>query len=118
MAAIAGTAYLKAGGKQYSLRGNFTVSPSDVKREAVAGQDGIHGYIEMPRVPFIKGDLSTTDGLTVAELDAMTDVTVTAELLTGKNYVLSSAWTESAHEIDTAAGKVSVTWYGLSCDEL
>ncbi|WP_267426347.1 phage tail tube protein [Methylobacterium sp. GC_Met_2] len=115
---IAGTAYLKAGGKQYDLRGSFTVSPSSVKREGVAGQDGVHGYIETPRVPFIKGDLSTTAGLTIAELDAMTDVTVTAELANGKAYVLSGAWTESAHEIDTAAGKVAVNWMGTSCDEL
>ncbi|WP_267355629.1 MULTISPECIES: phage tail tube protein [unclassified Methylobacterium] len=115
---IGGTAFLKAGGKQYDLRGSFIVSPSSVKREGVAGQDGPHGFIETPRLPFIKGDLSTTAGLTIAELDAMTDVTVTAELNNGKAYVLSSAWTESAHEIDTAAGKVGVVWTGLACDEL
>lgn len=118
MAGIGGTAYLKAGGKQYDLRGSFIVSPSMVKREGVAGQDGPHGYIETPRLPFIKGELSTTDGLTIAELDAMTGVTVTAELLNGKAYVLSRAWTEAAHEIDTAAGKVAVTWMGMACDEL
>ncbi|MCJ2053994.1 phage tail tube protein [Methylobacterium sp. J-070] len=115
---IAGTAYVKAGGKQYDLRGSFTVSPSRIKREGVAGQDGVHGFIETQRVPFIKADLSTTAGLTIAELDAMEDVTVTAELANGKNYVLSGAWTEAAHEIDTAAGKVAVNWGGLSCDEL
>ena len=115
---FAGTAFVKAGGKQYDLRGSFIVSPSSVKREGVAGQDGVHGFIETPRVPFIKGELSTTGGLTVAELDAMVDVTVTAELANGKAYVLSEAWTESAHEIDTAAGKVGVNWMGTSCDEL
>ncbi|SFT11764.1 phage tail tube protein [Methylobacterium sp. yr668] len=115
---IAGTAFVKAGNKQYDLRGSFVVSPSPSKREGVAGQDGVHGYIETPRVPFIKGDLSTTAGLTIAELDAMTDITVTAELANGKTYVLSGAWTESAHEIDTGAGKVSVNWMGLTCDEI
>ena len=115
---IGGTAYLTAGGKMYDLRGSFIVSPSRIKREGVAGQDGVHGFIETQRVPFIKGDLSTTDGLTIAELDAMTDVTVTAQLANGKNYVLSGAWTEAAHEIDTGAGKVAVNWGGLACDEL
>lgn len=115
---IGGTAYLKAGGKQYDLRGSFIVSPSRIKREGVAGQDGVHGYIETQRVPFIKADLSTTAGLSIAELDAMEDVTVTAELANGKNYVLSGAWTEAAHEISTGDGKVGVNWGGQSCDEL
>ena len=115
---IGGTCFVKAGGKQYDARGSFIVSPSRVKREGVAGQDDVHGYIEVPRVPFIKGDLSTTLGLSIAELDAMTNVTVTVELANGKNYVLRSAWTESAHEIDTAAGKVAVNWGGKSCDEI
>ncbi|GEP09810.1 phage tail tube protein [Methylobacterium gnaphalii] len=115
---FAGVAYVKVNGKQYDLRGSFVVSPSDTKREGVAGQDGVHGFIETPRVPFIKGDLSTTAGLTVAELDAMVDETVTAELANGKNYVLRGAWTVSAHEISTGDGKVAVEWQGLSCDEI
>lgn len=114
---IAGVAYVKVNGRQYGLRGSFVVSPSSVKREGVAGQDSVHGFIETPRVPFIKGDLSTMDGLTIAELDAMVDETVTASLANGKTYVLAGAWTESAHEIDTGAGKVAVNWMGLTCDE-
>lgn len=115
---IGGVAFIKVDGVQFDLRGSFTVSPSSVKREGVAGQDGVHGFIETPRVPFIKGDLSTTAGLTIAQLDAMVNSTVTVNLANGKNYVLRGAWTESAHEIDTAAGKVAVNWMGLSCDEI
>ncbi|MCJ2055526.1 phage tail tube protein [Methylobacterium sp. J-048] len=72
---IGGTAYLTAGGKMYDLRGGLVVSPSRIKRESVAGQDGPHGFIETQLVPFIKAELSTTDGLSVAELDAMVDIT-------------------------------------------
>ena len=115
---IAGTAYVKVNGNQYDLRGSFVVSPSSVKREGVAGQDGVHGFIETPRVPFIRGELSTTAGLTVADLDAMRDETVTAELANGFNYVLRGAWTEAAHEISTGDGKVAVLWMGISCDEI
>ena len=48
---IAGVAYVKVDGTQYPLRGNFTVSPSNVERQMLAGQDGVHGYSEIPRVP-------------------------------------------------------------------
>lgn len=115
---FAGIAYVKVDGVQYDLRGSFTVSPSSTKRDGIAGQDGVHGFKEEPRVPFIKGDLSTTAGLSIKQLDAMTNSTVTANLANGKSYVLRGAWTVSAHEIDTGEGKVAVEWQGLSCDEI
>jgi hypothetical protein len=107
---IAGIAFVKCDGRQFALRGSFVVSPSPAERTGIAGQDGVHGYIETPRIPFIAGNLSTTSDLSVEELDAMTDITVTAELANGKNYVASNAWTKSAHEIDTAQGMVAVRW--------
>ena len=55
---IAGIAFLKVDGNQYPLRGNFTVTPSVIERAGLAGQDYIHGYSEMPRVPSIEGDVS------------------------------------------------------------
>ena len=60
---IAGIAFLTVDGDQMALRGNFTVSPSPVERTMLAGQDGVHGYQELPRVPYIEGDLSTHAGL-------------------------------------------------------
>ena len=77
---IAGTAFLKVDGNQYPLRGNFTVTPSVIERAGIAGQDYIHGYSELPRVPSIEGDVSTTPGLSIEDIDAMTNVTITAEL--------------------------------------
>ncbi|MCX5496435.1 phage tail tube protein [Kaistia dalseonensis] len=115
---IAGIAYVKANGTQYPLRGNFTVSPSPTEREGLAGQDRVHGYKEMPRVPSISGDISMVPELSLEELDAITDATVTAELASGHVYVLRGAWTKSAHEINTADGQVAVTWEGLECHEL
>ena len=116
--AIGGTATVLANGKPYPLRGSFIVSPSPSERTGVAGMDGVHGFTEQERVPFISGVLSTLSTLTVAELDAMTGVTVQCDLANGKSYVLSRAWTHSAHEIDTSAGSVAVRWEGFSCKEL
>lgn len=114
---VAGVAFVRVDGQQYALRGNFTVSPSSSERTGIAGQDGVHGYIEMPRVPFISGNLTTMGGLSIEQLDAITDATVTAELANGKNYVLQGAWTKSAHEIDTAQGQVAIRFEGVWCEE-
>lgn len=115
---IAGIAYLKADGVQYALKGSFTVSPSKVEREGIAGQDRVHGYKEMPRVPSISGDISMVAELSLEALEAITNATVTAELASGHVYLLQQAWTKSAFEVNTADGQVSVVWEGIDCHEL
>ena len=67
---IAGIAYLKVDGNQYPLRGNFTITPSVIERAGIAGQDYIHGFSELPRVPSIEGDVSTVPGLAIEDFDA------------------------------------------------
>jgi len=88
---FAGIAYLYVGSQMMALRGNFTVSPSPVERTMIAGQDGVHGYQELPRVPFIEGDISTTRGLALEDLDGATDVNVVAQLANGWQYSLIGA---------------------------
>jgi hypothetical protein len=56
--ALAAYFRLRVDGQQYEARGSFQVTPGTVKRTGVAGQDFVHGYIEEPIVPSIKGDIS------------------------------------------------------------
>lgn len=115
---FAGIATVKVDGGQLPLHGNFTVSPSKTERTGVAGQDYVHGYMEVPRVPFIEGEISLLPGVTIDQIDAMVDVTVIAAPANGNSYVLSDAWTKSALEINTHDGIVRVRWEGTSCIEL
>lgn len=115
---IGGIIFVTIDGSQAQARGNFTVSPSSVKREGIAGQDSVHGYTEMPIVPGIKGDLSTTADLSIEDLQGITNSTIMAQLANGKTYVLSQAWTKAAFEIDSAEGKVGVEFEGMTCDEI
>ena len=115
---IAGIAFLKVDGNQYPLRGNFTITPSVIERAGIAGQDYIHGYSELPRVPSIEGDVSTVPGLAIEDFDGMTNVTVTAELANNSTYVLREGWCVSALAINARDGMVRVKWEGISCDEL
>ncbi|GJD58357.1 phage tail tube protein [Methylobacterium dankookense] len=116
--AFAGTAYIRVDGRQYALRGNLTVSPTPRERAGVAGMDGVHGFTEAPRIPFISGDFSTLDDVSIEELDAIEDATVQVELLNGKAYVLREAWTAQAREINAAEGRVAVRFEGISMDEI
>jgi Phage tail tube protein len=115
---IAGTAFLKVDGNMLALKGNLTVSSSPVERTGIAGQDYVHGYQELPRVPYIEGDISTLPEISTEDLEAITDATVTAELINGTDYVLRNAWTKGPIEINTHDGQFRIRFEGVSCDEI
>jgi Phage tail tube protein len=114
---FAGVALINVDGQQLALRGNFTVSASPVERTMLAGQDRVHGYQELPRVPYIEGDISTVRDQSLETLDRQTNVTVVAQLANGKQYTLSGATCKAALENNTRDGQVRVRWEGLWCDE-
>jgi len=115
---FAGTAYLKVDGDQYPLKGNLTISGSMVERTGVAGQDYVHGYQELPRVPYIEGDVSTLTEVSLDFLESVINATVTAELINGKTYVLRNAWTKGPLEINSHDGQFRIRFEGVSCDEV
>jgi hypothetical protein len=115
---IAGTAYLKVNGDQYPLKGNLTVSSSAVERTGIAGQDYVHGFQELPRVPYIEGDISTLPEISTEFIESIIDATVQADLINGKTYVLRNAWHKGPVEINTHDGQFRVRFEGVSCDEV
>jgi hypothetical protein len=114
---FAGVAFVMIDGNQLALRGNFTVSPSPVERTMIAGQDGVHGYQELPRVPYIEGDISMMPDMRLEDIDAQTDVTVCAQLANGWQYTLAGATCKAALEGNARDGQVRVRWEGLWCEE-
>src|SRR5215471_15171206 len=105
---IAGVAYVFVDGRQYPLRGGLTISIDNIERTGVAGMDGVHGFTETPRVPWIEGDFSDLAGLSLLTLQRMDNVTITVELANGKVYVLRNAWTSTAREFNAAEGQAKV----------
>lgn len=115
---IAGVAYVKYDGRQLPVRGSWEVNFNKLKREGISGQDRVHGYKEMPGVPSIKGDVSTTKDVSLVSLLGITDATVTLELANGKTYVLRNAWTADEYTIQTEEGKLAVKFEGMDIDEI
>jgi hypothetical protein len=115
---MAGIAFLTVDGEQMSLRGNFTVSPSPVERTMIAGQDGVHGYQELPRVPYIEGDISTLPGFYLETLLDETDSTVIAQLANNMQYTLTGATCKGGFENNSRDGQVRVRWEGVTCEEV
>jgi hypothetical protein len=115
---IAGIAFLTVDGEQMLVRGNFTVSPSVVERTMIAGQDSIHGYQELPRVPYIECDMSTPPNFYLESLLDDTNSTVIAQLANGMQYTLTGAVCKGGFENNTRDGQVRVRWEGVTCEEV
>lgn len=115
---IGGVIKISYDGTQIPAKGSFVVSPSPVERDGVAGQDYVHGYVEKPRVPFIKGQITTRAEVSLDDLLAIVNATVTADLANGKSYVLTEAWTKGAFEIETNEGHFDIHFEGTTCEEV
>ena len=115
---LAGTAYLSVDGANYLLAGEFSYNPSRVTRETLVGMDGIHGFSEKPRAGEIKGKIRDYGNLTIADINAMTNVTVTVELANGKVIVGRNMWTVEDQTADGTEATVDVTWQGQIVQEI
>lgn len=114
---IAGVAFLIVDYRQYYLRGNFVVSPSVLERNTMSSQRGVTGYQEIPRVPYIEGDISLPPQISLDALEQQVGITVIARLANGRQYSLHNALCKSALDINTREGTVRVRWDGAWCEE-
>ncbi|KXZ68767.1 phage tail tube protein [Acinetobacter venetianus] len=111
---LAGVANISVDGVTYLLSGEFTYSSADTERKTLTGQDQVHGYSEMPRAPFISCTLRDAGTLTVKGFNAMTDVTIHAELANGKTITGRNMWTVDAQEVKTQESTFDVRFEGMT----
>lgn len=109
---LAGTANLTVDGQAYMLAGEFEYSPSLVQRESLSGMDTVHGYSEKPIAPHIAGTLRDSGGLSVASLNAMSNVTLVVELANGKVIIGRNMWTVEAQTVKSTEATLEVKWEG------
>lgn len=112
---IAGTAFLSVDGQTLPLVGDFEYSPSLVGRKDMPGADGIHGYSEKPIAGWIKGTIRDAGGLKVADLNAMTGVSVVCVLANGKTVTGTNMWTngEEGQSGKSEEATIEVEWRGV-----
>lgn len=113
---LAGTAYFAVNGISLLLT-EASYDVGTVDRESAVGMDGPHGYIEKPKVPSISISFRDSGGLTVAELNAFSNETVTLELANGKIIIGSNMWSTGDQEVNAQDGTGKLKMEGLSVVE-
>ena len=84
----------------------------------LAGQDGIHGYQELPRVQSIEMDMSTMPDILLEDLDGQVNSTVVVQAANGMIYSLTEAMCTAALDPDLRDGQVRIKWEGVAVEEI
>jgi hypothetical protein len=114
---LAGIASLNIDGINYLVAGDLKYQVSGVTRETLVGQDSVHGYSEKRRQGKISMSLRDWGGLSMADVQAMSDVTIVAELANGKTIVGRNMWNVEDQEVDTTEAKADIVFEGKSVVE-
>lgn len=115
---VGGIAFFKIDGAQYSIRGKFEVMPMNTKKTGVSGQDGVHGFTEMPALPGFKGTITDLSGVSVQQLQDLAQSTMTLEQDNGKVWILRDGWLEGEISINTEEGSYDAEFRGMDMREL
>lgn len=92
-------------------------SPSKSVKETLKGQNGIHGFSEMPQQGRIVMSIRDAGGMSVADFSGMSDVEVQLSLANGKTVGGAGMWCTESVEVNTVEGTMEVTFEGASVTE-
>lgn len=105
-------------GEVYDAKGNFTYNLGRPMNEAIQGADRIHGYRSTPQVAFIEGEITDRRELSLEQLVAIENSTITLQLANGKIIVLKDANFASEGTGNTEEGNIGVRFEGETGEEV
>lgn len=115
---VGGIIFVKVDGIQYRVKGSWTYNLGKSKREAVVGSDSVHGYKEMPQVPFIEGTITDDAAVSMEALLEVQDATIILELANSKVIHLKNAWFAGDGNFTTEEGELEARFEGLTANEI
>ncbi len=115
---LAGIASILIDGTAFNVVGDLVWSPSKLKRETLVGQDGVHGYSEMPLQGHIACTLRDAGSISVLAFNSMTNSTVQVVQANGKTIVGTGMWCVDPQEVKTQEGSFEVRFEGDNVQEI
>lgn len=118
MSRLAGVHTLQVDGVTVNVVGNWTYNLGVAEREALVGPDGVHGYKETNRVPFIEGEIRDRAEIDIKALASTSGATVTLGLANGKVIMLRNAWAAGEWTGNTEDANLPARFEGQSAEEI
>ncbi len=114
---VTGLVYIYVDGKLLKSKEGAKLSNiSGVSRSAVTGHR-VYGFAEKVEVPTVECKLADQADLSLAEVGAIKDSTVTFETDSGKRYILRNAWCSNGIDLTAGEGDVDVVFMAIACEE-
>lgn len=116
----AGIVQFKIDGEIYDVKGTISYGLGKPVRETIVGHDGVHGYKELPSVPFCEMELTDSGELDLSALADKTNSTITIALANGKTIVLRNAFSANPDglTVSTEEGVITARFEAESADEV
>lgn len=115
---VAGLVSVKVDGVQLKVKASVSYHLGTAKREAIVGHDSVHGYKELPQVPYIEGEITDQKDLDLKKFFSIENATVTAQLANGKTIVLRKAWNASEGSASSEEAAIPFRFEGLDAEEI
>lgn len=114
---LAGTANVTIDGASYMLAGDLAWSPNTVKQESLTGMDSYHGVKQTPVPGYMEFTLRDSAATQVAFFDGLTNVTVVAQLASGKIVIGRNMSAVEQQEVNSTEATYKVRFEGPQVEE-
>ena len=115
----AGVINVQADGVVFDAVGNFSYNIGQPMREELVGPDKVHGYKELPQVPYIEGEIRDSANMDLKnDLLNLTDATITLNLANGKTVLFRNAWYAAEGTVQTEEANAQFKFCAMSAEEL
>lgn len=116
MSQVTGRVFITLGGKRIASKEGATLKYGGIEREAVVADTGVVGPQEKITVPEIDCTVVHTKEVSLKELQAIKDATMSFDTDTGASFVLRSAFYASGLEL--SKGELKVKFQAIECEEV
>lgn len=115
---IAGVITLTVDGVKQSCAGDFQFNLGTPERTTLVGQDGVHGFSETPRAPWIEGNLRYTKGFDVKAFFNKDGVDAQLRLCTGETFVFIDGWVNGDGTVSTTEATIPFRFDAMSAEKV
>ncbi len=113
-----GITLLAIDGRRFLVKGSASYNLGRAMREAIIGQDAVHGYKETPQVAFVECTITDTANTDLSDLATGTGKTLTLVLPNGKTILFQNAYAAGEWGGSTEEGEISLRYEAERGEEL
>jgi hypothetical protein len=119
MAKLLGKFIIKADGKQLRTMPGAKLDIGGSERTTVIGNNQVEGNFETPKPSRVECEVPLGKGVSLAEMRAWDEVTISCECDTGQQYVIQGAWLTNTPEMTASeGGRVPLIFEGPPAEEM